>query len=168
MMRDIACTLLLVAAFAAAAPRLAATAEPTFRDGLRAYDVRDYGRALAIWTRLAGANDAKAQAGLGYMYYAGQGVARDSQRAAELFYPAASQGETTAQFFLALMHRSADGVVASPELSLMWCELAMSGGQPAAFEWHEEIMADLTEPQRREAWRLVAEWYRIRDTAAAR
>ena len=149
-------------------PWSVAATELTFRAGLEAYNAHDYGRARAIWTDLANRNDAKAQSGLGYMYYTGLGVAQDSPRAAEWFYRAANQGESTAQFFLALMHRAADGVPASPELALMWCDLAVSGGQPDAAEWLEKIMAELTDGQRREAWRLEAEWNRIHDKAAAR
>jgi len=166
--RELLRALALLAMLAGAAPVYAAGSEPTFRDGLHAYNVHDYARAWAIWGRLADRDDVKAQAGLGYMYYEGRGVAQNSKRAAELFYRAANRGETTAQLFLALMHRNADGVPASRVLSLMWCELAMSGGQPDAFEWREQIMAEATEPERREAWRLVAEWYRIHDGKMAR
>lgn len=167
-MRNRVHSYLLAVLLVGATPCFAAATELTFRDGLHAYNIHDYTRAWAIWDRLADRDDAKAQAGLGYLYYAGLGVAQDSRRAAEWFYRAANEGETTAQFFLALMHRNADGVPASRTLSLMWCELAMSGGQPDAFEWREEIMADATEPERREAMRLVAEWYRIHGKAPAR
>jgi len=167
-MRKRVLSCLLAALLVAATPHFAVAEDMTFREGLRAYNMHEYGRAWVIWGRLADRGDAKAQAGLGYLYYAGLGVAQDSRRAAEWFYRAANKGETTAQFFLALMHRNADGVPGSRTLSLMWCELAMSGGQPDAFEWREQIMADATEPERREAWRLVAEWYRIHGKATAR
>lgn len=162
MFRGLCLVLLIVFAGSAAT-----AADPTFRDGLHAYNVRDFGRAHAIWLKLAERDDANAQSSLGYMYYAGQGVAQSSRRAADWFYRAANQGEPTAQLFLALMHHEADGVPESPELSLMWCELAMAGGQPTAYEWRGRIMESMTDAQRKESSRLLTEWYRAHGPARA-
>ena len=150
----------------AAIPAPAAEPQARFRDGLTAFNAKDFGKAYATWLPLAERGDAKAQSSLGYMYYSGQGIPQDSRHAAEWFYRAANQGEPSAQFFLALMHFHADGVAESPELSLMWCELAMAGGQPNAHEWRVRIMESMTDAQRREAWRLVAEWYSVHEKAA--
>jgi TPR repeat protein len=132
--------------------------DAAFRDGLAAYNTGSYARALSAWEPLAKAGDARAQAGLGFMYYSGRGVPRDSARAAELFRLAAEQNEPTAQLFLALMHFESDGVPANAPLALMWVELAMAGGQAGAFEWHGLIMQSMTTAERDEGWRLLAQW----------
>jgi TPR repeat protein len=77
----------------------AAVAE-TFRDGLRAYRSDDFNAARSIWLLLAKRGDASSQASLGYLYYAGRGVAHDRVTAAQWFQLAAAQGEPTAQGFL--------------------------------------------------------------------
>ena len=132
--------------------------DAAFRDGLSAYNAGSYAHALATWRPLAQAGDARAQAGLGFMYYSGRGVPRDSTRAAELFRLAAEQSEPTAQLFLALMHFKSDGVPASAPLALMWAELAMAGGQVDAFELRGHIMQSITDAERNEGWRLLAQW----------
>src|SRR5712691_11089276 len=54
----------------------AGDADAAFRNGLNAFNEGTYARARAAWGPLAEAGDARAQAGLGYMYYSGRGVAR--------------------------------------------------------------------------------------------
>jgi TPR repeat protein len=132
--------------------------DTAFRDGLAAYNAGSYARALAAWEPLVAAGEPRAQAGLGFMYYSGRGVPRDSDRAAELFRLAAEQSEPTAQLFLALMYFRSDGVPADAPLALMWIELAMAGGQTGAFEWHGHIMQSMTAAEREEGWRLLAQW----------
>ena len=139
-------------------PARAEDADTTFRHGLDAFNAAHYNHASAAWGPLAAAGDARAQSSLGFMYYTGRGVARDSRRAAELFSRAAEQGEPTAQLFLALMYFRSDGVPGSPPLAMMWMELAMSGGQPGAYEWRGRIMGSMTEAEREEGWRLVTRW----------
>ncbi len=156
--------LLMIVAFAVG-PAAATDADTAFRNGLTAFNEASYARARATWEALAEAGDARAQAGLGFMYYSGRGVARDSVRAAEFFYHAANQGEPTAQLFLALMHFRSDGVPKSPPLAMMWLELAMAGGLGDAFELREVIMQSMTQAEREEGWRLLARW---RETHAAK
>jgi TPR repeat protein len=136
----------------------AEVADAAFRNGLAAFNDGSYARALEAWGPLANAGDARAQTGLGFMYYSGRGVLRDSAHAAEFFERAAEQGEPTAQLFLALMHFKSDGVPMNAPLAMMWAELAMAGGQVEAFQWRGIIMLSMTEAEREEAWRLLARW----------
>jgi TPR repeat protein len=152
------CLLALMVALLLSGPARADPADAAFRAGLAAYNEGAYGRAQAAWGPLAAAGDARAQAGLGFMEYSGRGVVRDSARAADLFGRAADQGEPTAQLFLALMYFKSDGLPSNPPLAMMWIELAVGGGQPGAFEWRAAIMQALTEPERQEGWRLLAQW----------
>ena len=129
-----------------------------FRSGLSAFETGSYERARTVWGALAEAGDSRAQAGLGYMYYTGRGVSRDSARAAVLFQRAADNGEPTAQAFLAVMHFQADGLPRNLPLALMWLELAAAGGQPDTFDLRGAIMQSMTEAEREESARLLAQW----------
>jgi TPR repeat protein len=142
--------------------------DTAFRDGLSAFQTGSYDRARTIWGALSEAGDARAQAGLGYMYYAGRGVSRDSARAAELFQRAADQGEPTAQAFLAVMHFQADGLPRNLPLALMWLELAAAGGQPETFDLRGAIMQSMTNDEREESVRLLAQWRASHATHGAR
>src|SRR5262245_66604537 len=86
--------------------------DTAFRNGLSAFQTGSYDRARPAWGALAEAGDAPAQAGLGYMYYVGRGVSRDSARAAELFQRPAHHGEPAPQALLAVMPLPAGGLPA--------------------------------------------------------
>jgi uncharacterized protein len=150
--------IILIVALMLPALARAETADAAFRSGLTAFNEGSYARAQEAWAPLARAGDARAQTGLGFMYYSGRGVPRDSVRAAEFFQRAADQGEPTAQLFLALMYFQSDGVPMNAPLAMMWVELALVGGQVEAFQWRGVIMQSLTEAERDEAWRLFAHW----------
>jgi TPR repeat protein len=150
--------IILVAALLLPGSLRAQNADATFRSGLAAFNEGNYARAEEAWGALARAGDARSQTGLGFMYYSGRGMPRDSERAAELFQRAADQREPTAQLFLALMHFKSDGVPGSGPLAMMWVELAVAGGEPGAFGWRATIMQSITEADREEGWRLLARW----------
>jgi uncharacterized protein len=150
--------LILMVALLLPGAACADVADAAFRTGLTAFNEGSYARAQEAWTPLADAGDARAQTGLGFMYYSGRGVPRDSARAAEFFQHAAEQGEPTAQLFLAQMYFKSDGVPMNATLALMWVELALAGGQVEGFQLRGIIMQSITEAERDEAWRLVARW----------
>jgi TPR repeat protein len=152
------CFIILIVALLLPASARADVADAAFRAGLTAFNEGSYARAQAAWVPLATAGDPRAQTSLGFMYYSGRGVPRDSVRAAELFQRAAEQGEPTAQLFLAQMYFKSDGVPMNAPLAMMWVELAVAGGQVEAFGLRGIIMQSLTEAEREEAWRLFARW----------
>jgi TPR repeat protein len=115
--------LILMVALVLPGPAVADVADAAFRNGLTAFNEGIYARAEAAWSPLAEAGDARAQTGLGFIYYSGRGAARDSARAAEFFQRTAGQGEPTAQLFLAQMYFKSDGVPMNATLALMWVEL---------------------------------------------
>lgn len=153
--------LILLVMIVFAGPARANSDDTAFRSGLSAFNSGHYARALMEWEPLAAAGDARAQESLGYMYYGGRGVRRDSRKAAAFFYRAAIQGEPTAQLFLAIMHFKADGVAYNAPLAMMWSELAMSGGQADAYELSDKIMQSMSEAQQAEGWRLIARWRQL-------
>src|SRR5262245_48708334 len=152
------CFVILIVALLLPGLARAEVADAAFRNGLTAFNEGNYARAQEAWAPLARAGDARAQTGLGFMYYSGRGVPHDSVRAADFFARAAEQGEPTAQLFLALMYFQSDGVPMNTPLAMMWVELALAGGQVEAFQWRGVIMQSMTEAERDEAWRLFARW----------
>jgi TPR repeat protein len=162
---------LIVALVPLAVPPLVAHAQDrdtAFRSGLSAFQTGSYDRARTVWEALAEGGDARAQAGLGYMYYTGRGVSRDSARAAQLFQRAADKGEPTAQTFLAVMHFQADGMPRNLPLALMWLELAAAGGQPETFDLRGVIMQSMTDAEREQSARLLAQWRAAHATNGSR
>lgn len=79
----------------------AATPEPPFERGLRAFRNDDYATAYAAWEAAARAGDAEAQNGLGWLYAGGLGVRRDPEEAVRWYRVAAAQGQGGAQLNLA-------------------------------------------------------------------
>jgi TPR repeat protein len=143
-------------------------ADAAFRSGLSAFNEGSYARALAVWGQLAAAGDPRAEEGIGFMYYTGRGVVRDSRQAAKYFYRAANQGEPTSQLLLAMMHFRSDGVPKSMPLALMWAELAMESGQPEAYEVSGRIRQSTTEAERAEGSRLLLRWREIYENSQTR
>ena len=66
----------------------------------RAYQDKDYAKAFKEVTPLAEQGDPGAQSLQAKMYWAGQGVVKDTDRAVKLFKLSAAQGNSDAQFFL--------------------------------------------------------------------
>jgi TPR repeat protein len=127
-------------------------------EGLSAYNVGDYATAYSIWLPLAKQGNANSQSAIGYLFYDGRGVGRNRGQAARWYQRAADQGEPTAQFFLCEMHMRGDGVPRDLKLSLMWCELAIRGGEIRATHARERAMRQMTTEQRDLAWQLITRW----------
>ena len=82
--------------------------------------------ALAAWTLCAAASaevdllalyekaqggDAQAQYALGVIYYMGDGVKKDSVKAAQYFLKAAEQGDERARYFLEVVYMRGEGAL---------------------------------------------------------
>ncbi|PYV93918.1 MAG: sel1 repeat family protein, partial [Acidobacteria bacterium] len=66
----------------------------------RAYADKDYAKALKEATPLAEQGNAEAQFLLGKMYWIGEGVLKDPERAIKLFKASGLQGNADAQFYV--------------------------------------------------------------------
>jgi len=129
------CGLMLAVAIAAAlsfVPAMAAPADQAFRQGLSAYRSGDYGKAMKIWLPLAQKEDAAAQAGIGFMYHRGQGVALDDRKAAYWLRKAAEHGQPEGQLMLGSLYFYGAGVEKSYVKAYAWCDLAQDGGNADA------------------------------------
>jgi TPR repeat protein len=80
----------------------------------------DYAEAVRLWGQLADQGDARAQFGIGKMYYIGQGVQRDYAQADAWYQKAADQGFDYAQFDLGVAYEDgpwrAAGLWAGPHV----------------------------------------------------
>jgi len=69
---------------------------------------------------LAEQGDVDAQFNLGIMYYNGQGVLQDTNKALNWFHKAAEQGDVDAQFNLGHMYYNGQGVLQDSNQALHW------------------------------------------------
>ncbi len=88
----------------------------------------DYETAVAEFTRLAEKGDDKAQANLGYLYYAGEGVAQDYKQAVYWYRMAAVQGNKDAQYNLAVSYAFGEGVEQDLTEAAIWYRRAGEQG----------------------------------------
>ncbi len=106
--------------------------EKDYKDGLDAYERKDYVRALNNWRPLAEQGVAVAQFSLGQMYRQGYGVPQDHKESARLFLLAAKQGRADAQSNLGALYYKGIGVPQDYNESFRWRKLAAKQGEPTA------------------------------------
>ena len=99
-----------------------------FLAGADAYKHKDYATALKHWKPLAMEGDAWAQYEIGWMYYDGQGVIKDSKEAVRWFRRAANQGEARAQSKLGFSYLYGDGVLQDFIMAYVWLNIATANG----------------------------------------
>ncbi len=91
--RGVAPTAIIICWLALSIALLAAAAPPAradFAAGAAAYDKGDYAAALAEWTAMANAGDARSQHGLGVLYESGRGLPAPDLPQAVAWYRAAA------------------------------------------------------------------------------
>jgi TPR repeat protein len=138
---------------------IAGTAEEDFRTGLSAFNSGDYAAAMRLWRPLADGNDARSQAGIGFMYHRGLGVETDDAQAAFWLRKAAEQGQAEGQMMLGSLYFFGLGVPQSYATAYAWCELAQDNGQAEAQICRDAALQSLTEDaQLRDAFRMVREF----------
>src|SRR5436190_910271 len=97
-------------------------------DGKAAYDRGDYATSLRLWRPLAAQGNGIAQALIGSMYAAGQGVPQDYGEAMRWLRKAADQGEAFAQTSLGFMFVKGQGVPKDDTEALKWFRKAAEHG----------------------------------------
>ena len=150
--------LTVVIALLAAAPSDARAAE--FETGLDAFNAGDYATAYANWWPMAQRGDAKSQASLGFLYYAGKGVRRDDQQSLLWFSRAAEAGQPTAQFFLGLQYFYGRGVGRDLVRAYSWCDIALTNGYSESLFCRDTVALEMSTDQMRRSTELTAEFYR--------
>jgi uncharacterized protein len=131
-----------------------------FGSGLSAYNRGDYITAFRDWYALAERGDAAAQAGIGFLFHKGLGVAQDDVEAASWFEKAADKGQAEAQLLLGTLYFFGEGVQQSYVVAFAWCDIAQSNGQSDALECRDAALEHMTSAETRQSFRLVTEWLR--------
>jgi hypothetical protein len=100
----------------------------SFQDGVDAANKGTYKAAYKVFLELAKQGDARAQYNLGFMYYEGLGVSKDSKEAFKWFRHAAEQRQGRAQHSLGVMYLQGSGVQKDPKEAFKWFRLAAYQG----------------------------------------
>ncbi len=117
-------------------------------------DAADVARIQA----LAEQGDANAQWSLGTLYFAGDSVPQDYQKAYRWFRSAADHGHALAQRSLGTMYRQGLGVPQDALQAYVWYSLGAMQGSERARIARDEVAMLLTAEQVAEGERRVFEW----------
>lgn len=127
----------------------------------------DFRKSAYWYRRAAEAGNADGQAGLGALYYVGQGMRQDHAAAAEWNRRAALQGHAHGQGYLALLHFKGQGIPRNPEEAYFWIVLAMAprekgqasmSGMPSFLTFAKEVSQSLTANERDTIRQRVKDW----------
>jgi len=110
-----------------------AHADP-FRDGVVAYQQKDYQQALKAWLPLAESGHVLAQTLVGSMYAYGEGVEKNDEEAFKWLSRAANTGSAQAQFNLGILYEKGFGVTADKQQARKWFKAAADQGREDAAE----------------------------------
>jgi TPR repeat protein len=109
---------------AALALLLPAIAQAGFDDGVQAYAVGEYSKALAEFQPLAEQGDTKSQYFVGFLYHRGYGVPVNNVEAAKWFLKAAEKGDSLSQYYLGKMAEAGEGIPKDLTVAHMWLSLS--------------------------------------------
>lgn len=141
--------------------------------GLRWYDRHDYERAKGYWEPLAAKGDCDAEYRLGTLYFLGQAVLQDNEKAISLWRKAANGNQQRAQWALGdlyygkrevIYHRCDNCQIESDVVhAYMWYRLFDKSAKYAGeTEWARKMLANvknaMSEAQVKEGDVLVAQW----------
>ena len=142
---------------------IAGPARGGFDEGLAAFYNFDYAAALDEWIPLAEAGDPRAQYQVALMYYRGEGLPQDYDKAALWYRRAAERGDVDAQLNLGLMHAQGLGAKQSFYEAFKWFELAARNSPnpefyDKAFYNRENAASMLDRKQIEKAERWASKW----------
>ena len=96
------------------------------------YEKKQYGDAFKHYMSAAELNDIYSQYKVGFMYYNGEGVAKDLGKASEWFLKAAKQGNLDAQYSVGVMYHEGKGLAQDYQEALKWLNKAADSGSADA------------------------------------
>jgi TPR repeat protein len=107
------------------------------KDGHRAFDNKEYAKALKLWIPLAeptedNPGDPEAQYNIAILYMKGLGVEQNDRTALLWFTRAAQQGMADAQYNAGLLYYLGRGVYPSKKTAAEWWTLAVEKNHPNA------------------------------------
>ena len=94
---------------------------------------------IASLEQAAAQGDAAAQFNLGVLYYNGQGVRQDYQKAREWWETAAAQGEATAQVNLGVLYEAGHGVRQDLATAKEWYGKACDNGDQTGCDGYRRL-----------------------------
>jgi uncharacterized protein len=129
-----------------------------FETATRAFQNKDYPKALAEWKKLSEKGNIRSQVNLGWMYANGLGTPRDTVEAIKWYREAADKGSAEAKFNLGLLYLSGSGVTQNDlEAKNLFLQAAEKGLPEAqeklgtiffgeknyteASKWHEKLVS---------------------------
>jgi len=131
----------------------------TLEEGLKAYANREYQRALSILGPLARDGVPRALEQIGWMFFFGRGIEKDRDLAARYYRLGAVRGDSAAQAYLAYRYRIGDTMLdKDPVEAFFWMSLAATGGHRQAPKARDQFRAELTDEERTEVERRLAQW----------
>lgn len=131
-----------------------------FHKGLDAFNAGRYGEAYTNWWPLALQGDAKSQASLGFLFYAGKGVPADDAQALVWFGKAAEAGQPTAQFFMGLHYYYGRGVPRDLARAYAWCDISLTNGYSEALFCRDNIALSLSAADLKRSTEFSSEFFR--------
>jgi hypothetical protein len=108
------------------------TVNEWFESATEHYQKEDYPAALQLFKKAAELGHYKAQFMLGWMYYYGRGVTRDTKQSVYWYQKAADQGDAKEQISLGAMYASGVGVDREPKQAMHWYQKAAKRGDATA------------------------------------
>jgi len=116
----------------------------SFRQGVSAFNRRDYLQASQIFIPMAEQGNPSAQAYLGFMFETGRGVPQNYTEAAMWYRRAAEQGDSLAQYSLGLLYDKGQGVPRDIVEANKWLNLSTAGAPRGAREARARIRDAVT------------------------
>ena len=133
-------------------------------EGIEAYTIGDFPKAIAEFQALADQGDIEGQYFLGLFYHNGFGVKRDQAESLKWFLKAAQQGDARSQYYAGIMHAAGQGAAKDLAVADMW--LSLSAANPKSSyrdslytkEEIDKIEKKMTPEQIAQAKDLVKGW----------
>ncbi|OJT95969.1 MAG: hypothetical protein BGN82_11605 [Alphaproteobacteria bacterium 65-7] len=149
----------IMLAFAAATLAFGAAHADNLTDGARAFQNRDYSRAVSLWRPLAVQGNPTAQNNLGIMYLDGKGVPRNMNEAVRWMSNSAAAGSSLGQNNLGGMYRDGKGVPRDYGTAFRWFSASAAQGNSAG-QYNLGLMYELGQGTRPEPFHAFM-WYAL-------
>jgi hypothetical protein len=134
-----------------------------FDEGVAAYSVGDYTKAMQEFKPLADQGEVQAQYFVGFLYYRGYGVPADHAAAVGWFRKAAGQGDSRSAFYLGKMYDKGEGVERDLTQAHFWLSLSAKNApnaRDAAYTKQDigKLERRMSPEQIAKAKELAAQW----------
>lgn len=130
-----------------------------YAEGYAAYRAGDYATALSAWRAAAKEGDARAQFGLGLMYFRGTGTEQNDRAAAKWFAAASQSRHPAALYYLGILTYNGRGVREDQFRAADLFEQSSRFGGPAAADFAMGLVF-FNGAGRDQSYFLAAKWFK--------